>query len=341
MYRPNMPSQEYWQQRALERIEKHFDNAEKLGKELKKAYEKALKEIQKEVSFFYAKYSKNNNVSYKDALLQLNKSEYKEFKKSIEDYINNIKDSAILKELNALSSRSRISRLDGLMSNIQEILGQLYEEQQIRLEDFLADTYKNNYYQSIYEVQKGIGIGVTFSKIDETAIKEILSYPWSGQQFSERIWENRSKLVRVLKQELTQGFIQGKSVQKIASSINKQMDSGYKNALRLARTETNFIANESTRQGYIASNVVEQYEYLATLDNRTSEVCQSLDGRVFNLKDAQVGVNYPTLHPNCRSTVVVYFDDMASERIARDTEGKNYYVPSDMKYNEWYKKYVA
>lgn len=46
------------------------------------------------------------------------------------------------------------------------------------------------------------------------------------------------------------------------------------------------------------------YIFLATLDLGTSDICQFLDGKRFKLKDAQVGKNYPPMHPNCRSTTI-------------------------------------
>ena len=41
---------------------------------------------------------------------------------------------------------------------------------------------------------------------------------------------------------------------------------------------------------------IDKYKILATLDKRTSEICQKLDGEVFNVKDAVIGVNMPPFH---------------------------------------------
>lgn len=83
--------------------------------------------------------------------------------------------------------------------------------------------------------------------------------------------------------------------------------------------------------------MIKKYKYLAELDKHTSEICQELDGQVFLLEEAEVGINYPPMHPNCRSTVIGYFDDDTSDRFARDFEGKSYYVPSNMSYEKWHK----
>jgi hypothetical protein len=63
-----------------------------------------------------------------------------------------------------------------------------------------------------------------------------------------------------------------------------------------------------------------------------------LDGKIFDLKDKEVGVNWPPLHPHCRSSTACVIDGLTREgltRAARDKDGKSVYVPRDMKYNSW------
>lgn len=82
---------------------------------------------------------------------------------------------------------------------------------------------------------------------------------------------------------------------------------------------------------------IEWFVFVATLDDRTSEICQSMDGKKFKVKDAVAGGNYPPLHPNCRSTIRAYIDDKYEPvtRIYRDPEiGRNDYV-GNMSYAEW------
>lgn len=86
---------------------------------------------------------------------------------------------------------------------------------------------------------------------------------------------------------------------------------------------------------------IENYEFMATLDNKTSVVCRELDGKIFPVKDAVPGKNYPPMHPNCRSTTVCAFDDdKVTKRVARDSSGKSYEVPSNMTYHEWEKQHA-
>ena len=82
------------------------------------------------------------------------------------------------------------------------------------------------------------------------------------------------------------------------------------------------------------------YKYVTTLDNRTSDVCQSLDLQVFKVSEAVTGLNYPPMHVNCRSTTSAKFDDAVYERRARDEKGNTYTVPSNMTYKQWKEQYL-
>jgi len=86
---------------------------------------------------------------------------------------------------------------------------------------------------------------------------------------------------------------------------------------------------------------VEKFEVVATLDNRTSDVCQEMDGKVFDMADFQAGVTAPPFHVWCRSCTAPWFpDDDDSMRAARNADGQTYYVPSNMKYPDWKQTFV-
>ncbi len=72
---------------------------------------------------------------------------------------------------------------------------------------------------------------------------------------------------------------------------------------------------------------------------RTSPMCQEHDGKVYELAKAEVGVNYPPLHPWCRSTIAPEIDGISHahmKRWARDPKtGEDMKVPRDMTYTEW------
>ena len=126
-------------------------------------------------------------------------------------------------------------------------------------------------------------------------IKNILAFPWSGRHYSQRLWSNRTKLKNIMVEELTQMIIQGKGVRETSKALSKRLDADLKNCVRLIHTEHAYFMESASEKAYEELGV-EKYQILATLDNRTSPICQKLDGEVFNVKDAVVGVNMPPFH---------------------------------------------
>ena len=216
----------------------------------------------------------------------------------------------------------------------------IYENTNKRLTVAYSSTIKDNYYQTIFDIHKSIGVGVSFLYIDNDMIKEILAFPWSGRSYSQNLWINRTKLKNAMVQELTQMIIQGKGVKETSKALSKRLDADYKNCVRLIHTEHSYFMETSSQKAYIECDV-DKYEILATLDKRTSKICQDLDGEVFNVKDAVVGVNMPPFHwhPYCRTTTIPYIEDEHSTRFARSKDGKVIEVPSFMKYKHWKKEF--
>jgi SPP1 gp7 family putative phage head morphogenesis protein len=66
--------------------------------------------------------------------------------------------------------------------------------------------------------------------------------------------------------------------------------------LTIVRTSVQQVANEASQQVYRANgDVTKKYQYLATLDSRTSAICRSLDGKTFKYGDGPT----PPVHFNC------------------------------------------
>ena len=95
-------------------------------------------------------------------------------------------------------------------------------------DDVLRDIYESGYYHSILKIQKGLGLGSSFTKLDRARINKVLSKPWAddGRDFSKRIWSNRTKLVNELHTGLTQALIRGEPVEKLAKRLSERFDVG-------------------------------------------------------------------------------------------------------------------
>src|SRR6185312_8870527 len=99
---------------------------------------------------------------------------------------------------------------------------------------------------------------------------------------------------------MTQAFARGEGPQRLISVIQKKMNTSRSNAARLVQTEQAFFSAVSQRDVFKELDV-ERYEIVATLDSKTSDICQSLDGEVFKMSDYEPGVTANPFHPRCRT----------------------------------------
>lgn len=336
----------YWEKREASKLNKGIKDINKLERELKKHYTQAMDAISKEIAFLMSKYATENNLSYDEASKLLNSKELKEFRYDVKTYIKLIEDTFdeevaqnLLLELNTLSMKTRISRLEEIFYQCDKYINELTKTTERSIQTLLSDTVRECYYTTLYDVHKFVGVATTFAKVDDDMIRQILKYPWSGKDYSQRIWNNRNKLRETIREEITQMVIQGKGSKEVAKSMSNKLDAHYKNCLRVVNTEHSYVLGEASARAYEETDV-EKYEFVATLDKRTSEICKKLDGKVFKLSERVVGVNASPLHPNCRSCEVPYFEnDTPTTRFARDSKGKGIEVPANMTYKEWAKIY--
>ncbi|WP_422406951.1 MULTISPECIES: minor capsid protein [Gammaproteobacteria] len=344
-YSPGMSNTQYWINRSIEIEKAMWKRGDKAEKELDKILKKAFFEITRDTDAFLHRYATDNNLTLQQAEQLLSPIELSDYRSRMNELLKMGKETNnpfAMVEIQKLAAQSKINRLQALLNEIDMQLNMLSINQQMVMEEFLTDVTTESYYKTVYNAQRfANSMGSAFAKINKEAVMKVITYPWSGSMFSERIWSNKRKLITAIKETLTLGLVRGTSTQEMTRQLRDKLNVSYFNANRIIRTEANYVMNEGHAKGYEAVGV-EQYQFLATLDKRTSEVCGKLDGKVFDLADRQVGVNYPPTHPHCRSTVIPHFpQDENATRTARNKEGKNIHVPATMTYTEWKERYAS
>ena len=103
----------------------------------------------------------------------------------------------------------------------------------------------------------------------------------------------------------------------------------------VVRTTVNQVQNAASQAVYAANqDVTSKYQYVATLDARTSSICQRLDGQIFKYDQGPV----PPQHFNCRSTTVPVLDDEILEAAFPNTRPSSTgRVPQNTNYANWLK----
>ena len=301
-----LSNKSYWLKRS-EELDKVATKVEKeVMKELSALYRDAFRSIEKEVNDFMMQYAKDHKLDYATVTQTLTPIDLAEYNQKIEELYAMYRDTGseyIKIEIDRLNARAKITRLQALQDAINVELTKVTHEYQMTLEDTLIGLFTERY-KEVSEL-----LGIMAPVINREAIKTIIEYPYAGKMFSDRIWDNKDALVKHIKQNLTAGIIRGDSIQKMSRQLKKDLNVLYYQAERLVRTETNYAMNQGHLKGYEDSGVVEKYEFLAAIDSRTSKLCKNQNGKVYKLSDATVGVNFPPLHPHCRSTVIPVLED--------------------------------
>ena len=171
-----------------------------------------------------------------------------------------------------------------------------------------------------------------------------MSKPWAadGKNFSDRIWGNRTQLLNELHTNMTRMCLLGESPDKTIDNVAKAMNVSKNQAARLVQTEDAYFSALAQKESYTETDL-EEYQILATLDWKTSEICRDMDGKVFKVKDMQPGLNANPFHPRCRTTTIPYFNDEFTEgekKWSRKDNGESELVEGNLTYKEWKEKYV-
>ncbi|MCT4686073.1 minor capsid protein [Vallitalea sp.] len=334
-----MKSKTYWTKRMEKLAKDQEQKADELVNSLEKKYKRAMLSIEKDIEVFYLRYAEAVGISYAAARKLLTNVEKMDWDITLEEYRQMALDGGFEKELDAMYAKSRISRLEAINTQIRGYVEVLHNGILNNTKELLEDTFTDTYYRTIYELQKGTNLGISFTSYNQDAVNKILSKPWKYGNFSSNLWNDKAKLIDELETNLAQSFIRGDDVRKTIKNFSERMRVDKYRSARIIQTESAYISGEASAKAY-KSQGIDEYEFLATLDLHTSKLCQSMDGKVFKISQKETGVNYPPLHSFCRSTTIPYFEDDDSKRAAR-IDGKTFYVDGDMSYNKWHNEYVA
>lgn len=326
-------SASYWDKKAIQRMNDAEKSSNTYINRIKKIYEQAYKNIDQEINRVYKNYSKETGLDIQKLKELLTKKEtdkvWKTLKRQgLDKYIKN-------------NYKSRISRLEQIQAQIYAKAKLIYSKEELEQTMCYKAVINESYYKAVYDTQMGTGYDFGFNRIDNNVTTALLNEKWSGKNYSERIWGNTDILAESVSQIVGAGILSGQSIQKTSKQIRDRFKVGKYYSERLVRTETNHFNNEADAMAYEEMGI-DKYVFVATLDNRTSAICQSMDNKIFKYKDKEVGTNFPPLHPNCRSKTRGYLGKETEKNLQRRARnpitGKSEII-DNISYKDWLKQY--
>lgn len=197
----------------------------------------------------------------------------------------------------------KYNKLYELLNDLNSNLANLGHKELKIGEERLKELYTINY--------ELVGKEVMFNApVNEQLLNNAIHGIWckDGRNWSSRIWNNKALLEERVKNGVIDCFARGASKEELIKQLEKDFNTGFYCADRIARTELSYIQNQSTKDKYEEAGI-EKYMVLPAHDERTcSSECEAIENKVFLLKDAEVGVNYPPIHPNCRCTTLAIIE---------------------------------
>ncbi len=343
-----MKNTDYWQNRFKQLEKAQYNTSAEQIQSIYELFTKSERVIQNKINNWCMRFADNNNITYAEALKLLKNDELNELKWDVNQYIAHGQENSInqkwLKELENASSKVHISYLQSIQLQCRMEIEKLYAEYDDLLDKTVKNAYEERYYKTAYEIQLGTQSGKFLSGLDTDLVNDIIHKPWAldEKNFSERIWNDKTKLINTLHNSLTRMCIVGEGPEKAVKEVADKMHVSRQQAAKVVNTEVAAFTAKA-QQDCFKELDIEQFEVVETLDSHTCKRCADMDGKHFTMNQYKIGITVPPFHPNCRGCTAPYFDDEfnhTGKRAASDDTGKIYYVPADMSYKEWKKLFV-
>lgn len=297
-------------------------------------YHRTLKRITGRLEAF-ERVSKNRSDSLPFYLLSLTKTDQMKTKQEIASFVKKHPD------LTEWSRSIKVkTNADALFAGVEMDIAEMTGKINKRIETHLKQTYQETYLNRAYNYHKQTKKEPNFKpeRLEEEYLQKAINENFKGKRFSERVWgSNMDELVSRVESLVTNDLNRGYPIDQSSKLLAIEFERARNRAVTVLQTETNGIQAQATLDEYQDDNI-KKYRYLATLEVHTCPICGELDGKVFLVKDAEKGVNYPTMHPHCRCTTVPALEK-GGKRYARDIEtGKGYEVESGQTFKDWRKQ---
>ncbi|HEM6455904.1 TPA: hypothetical protein U2D46_001752 [Streptococcus suis] len=253
------------------------------------------------------------------------------------DIVKELKKS-LLAEYQSYENLSRSKKMDlKRMSAMLEAIDSQSQKLKTGLNgtipDHLERVGKMAYNELFYEYEQTRS-AIQFALLPEEELKTIIETPIAGLRLSQRINDGVvSDLRKNIKSELTRSFVHGLSYQRTAKRLSELGSSSYRRALNITRTEAgrvSAIARQRSQKEAVDLGIEFKKMWVATLDKRTRNTHQYLDGQQVGPEEYFEHNGLRTLQPhmfgiasedcNCRCRTISRLKDDDTPLLRRDSE---------------------
>lgn len=243
-------------------------------------------------------YKKVNFKAIETKLKDYDQSVMDDSKKLVKKMLADLFDQI---ERKKIISGANVDRIETLQLKYKKELKQILKSSFIQL-------YKDAKSQASTEILKGV-YAKPVTNEEFLAMIESEAYQFVGDYEYGIIKRVRAELIAAIKD--------GKSLASIQDVLDKDMQELSDTQLeRYARTKHTEVMNNARVDFFNESGVVAAYQYSAILDDKTSDICSGLDGKIFVAGTEPI----PPMHFSCRSVLIPitkYEEFTASEKVGK------------------------
>jgi SPP1 gp7 family putative phage head morphogenesis protein len=133
-----------------------------------------------------------------------------------------------------------------------------------------------------------------FGKLPAAALREMIGRASNGQPLGDLLSEIVPDAVEAVRNSLAYGVATGQNPRLIADDVIVRSGMSRTRALAIARTETLGSYRAVTKERFLGSRIVSEWEWLAALDARTCPACAAMNGTRHSITEPLAS------HPACR-----------------------------------------
>lgn len=196
---------------------------------------------------------------------------------------------------------------DQRADRIESIKPKYLKEMKTVLKSIFRDIWKTGKLEGQKELIKGSNFR---TPLPDEAFMEVLE----AETF-QYVGDWSYSIGKTMRKVLFEAIRDGKPLSSVIDQLEEELDNLSKTSIeRFSRTKITDVMNRARLASFNESGVVAAYQYSAILDDRTSEICSALDGKIFENGTEPI----PPLHFNCRSLLIPitkYEDYEADDKI--------------------------
>lgn len=210
-------------------------------------------------------------------------------------------------DIYAVSAGRQERRLQAIYARAADLISNAYADLNATAREQLVTLAAQHGARVAADVEKAIaakGYNVRLVLPTQAEFRALATMtPVRGAVMRDWWTRQRQTTLRKFKDEVRIGYLNGEGIPDLTNRVSDALDVAANQAEALARTAVNSVANRAAMDTYKEnSDLVGSFQYVAVLDDRTTDICEELDGEIFALDDPEAKV--PPQHWNCRSTTI-------------------------------------